>query len=97
MHCRIFDRHFNVFFAEIQLKKENLERVFSAPEFGRPNRYAGLPNGLNTSLPKLIKFSNLDKKRNKLSYKSYKKVNVSFYLWANVLKHRYIKCSEGIF
>ena len=38
------------FFIEIQLKKENLKSIFWALKFGRPNRYTGLPNGLNTSL-----------------------------------------------
>ena len=32
-------------------EKKNLKSVFLAPVFGRPNRYTGLPNGLNTSLP----------------------------------------------
>ena len=45
MHCEIIDRYFNVFFVEIQLKQENL-KCFWAPEFGPPNRYTGLPNGL---------------------------------------------------
>ena len=39
-----------------QLKKENLKSVFWAPEFGRPNRYTGLPNGLDTSLKRSMKF-----------------------------------------
>ena len=30
MHCEIIDRYFNVFFAEIQPKKENLKSVFWA-------------------------------------------------------------------
>ena len=50
MHCEIIDRHFNVFFVEIQLKKGNLKSVLWVLEFGHPNRYTGLPNGLNTSL-----------------------------------------------
>ena len=50
MHCEIIDRHFNVFFVEIQLKKGNLKSVLWALEFGLPNRYTGLPNSLNTSL-----------------------------------------------
>ena len=31
MHCEIIDPYFNIFFIEIQLKKENLKKVF----FGR--------------------------------------------------------------
>ena len=49
-HCEIIDPYFNVFFVEIQLKKGNLKSVLWALEFGHPNRYTGLPNGLNTSL-----------------------------------------------
>ena len=41
---------FFFFLVEIKLKKENLKSDFWAPEFGRSNRYTGLPNGLNTSL-----------------------------------------------
>ena len=37
MHCEVTDRYFNVFFVEIQLKKEKLESAFWAPEFGYPN------------------------------------------------------------
>ena len=48
MHCEIIDRYFNVS-VEIQLKEENFKSAFWASEFGRPNRYTGLPNGLNTS------------------------------------------------
>ena len=51
MHCEIIDRYFNAVFIETQLKKENLKSVFWAPEFGHPNRYTGLSNSLNTSLP----------------------------------------------
>ena len=29
---------------------KKLKKLFWAPEFGRPNRYTGLPNGLDTSL-----------------------------------------------
>ena len=32
-------------------RKQNLKSVVCAPDFGRPNRYTGLPNGLDTSLP----------------------------------------------
>ena len=32
MHCEIINRYFNVFFVEIQLKKENLKNVFRAPK-----------------------------------------------------------------
>ena len=53
MCCEIIDC-FNVFFVEIQLKKENLKSVFLAPKFGRPNRYTVLQNGLDTSLHTLI-------------------------------------------
>ena len=37
MHCEVTDRYFNVFFVEIQLKKEKLESALWAPEFGYPN------------------------------------------------------------
>ena len=50
MLCEIIDRYINVTFAEIQLKKENLKRVFCVPEFRHPNRYTGLPNSLDVSL-----------------------------------------------
>ena len=50
MLCEIIDRYFNIFFVEIQLKKENLKHVFLAREFRYPTWYSGLPNGLNTSL-----------------------------------------------
>ena len=56
MYCEVTDRHFNVFFVEIELKKENLKSVFWAPESWRQNRYTGLQNGLNTPLP--TKWSN---------------------------------------
>ena len=49
MLCEIINHYINVFFDEIKLKKENLKRVFWAPEFGRPNRYTDLLNGLATS------------------------------------------------
>ena len=32
MHCEIINRYFDVFFVEIQLKKENLKNVFRAPK-----------------------------------------------------------------
>ena len=32
------------------MKRENLKCAFWAREFGLPNCYTGLPNGLNTSL-----------------------------------------------
>ena len=50
MLCEIIDRYINVTFAEIQLKKENLKRVFCVPEYRHPNRYTGLPNSLDVSL-----------------------------------------------
>ena len=37
-------------FVEVQLKIEKMKNVFWAREFGLPNRYTGLPNGLDTSL-----------------------------------------------
>ena len=37
-------------FVEVQLNKENVKRVFWVPEFGHPNWYTGIPNGLDTSL-----------------------------------------------
>ena len=49
MHCEISDRYFNVF-VEIQMEQKNLKSVFWASEFGCPNQYTSLPNGLNTSL-----------------------------------------------
>ena len=45
-HCEIIDSYFNIFFVEIQPKKENLEIVFWAPKFGHPNQYTGLPKDL---------------------------------------------------
>ena len=32
------------------MNKENLKSVFWVPEFGHPNWYTGLPNGLDMSL-----------------------------------------------
>lgn len=46
MHCEINDRYFNVFFVKMQLKKEELENAFRAPELGNPRQYTGLSNGL---------------------------------------------------
>ena len=34
MLCEIIDRYINVFFDEIQLKKENLKKIFWVPELG---------------------------------------------------------------
>ena len=53
MHCEIIDNSFNVFFVEIQLKSEKLEKCFLASELRRPNRCTGLPTNLNTSLADL--------------------------------------------
>ena len=50
IHCEIIDHCCNVFFVEIQLKKEHLKNVFWVPEFGCPDWYTGLPNSLNMSL-----------------------------------------------
>ena len=50
MLCKIIDRYINVFFDVIQMKKENWESVFWTPQFGPPDRYIGLPNGLDASL-----------------------------------------------
>ena len=47
--------YFDVFFAKVRLKKQNLESVFGASEFGCPNRYTGLPKGLNTLLSVFLK------------------------------------------
>ena len=38
-------------------EKRKPESVFWAPEFGRPNRYIGLSNGVDTSLIILTMFS----------------------------------------
>ena len=43
--------YFNIFFIEIQLKKEKC--AYQAPEFGHPNKYNSLPKSQNTSLPTL--------------------------------------------
>ena len=51
MHCKNIDCCVNAFFAEIQLKRENLNSVFWAAESGLPNRYTGLSNDLNKSMP----------------------------------------------
>ena len=51
MCCEIIDCYLNVFYVEIQLKKENLGSVFWVPEFGHPNWYTGLPDNWNTYLP----------------------------------------------
>ena len=37
-------------FVEVKLKKENLKSNFWAPEFGHPNRYTSLQNGLGMLL-----------------------------------------------
>ena len=50
MHCEISDRQLNIFFVEIQLKKENLTSAFWAPEFRHPNRYIGFLDSLNRSM-----------------------------------------------
>ena len=38
------------FFVELQQKKRKLKNLFWVSEFGHPNQYTGLPNGLDTSL-----------------------------------------------
>ena len=55
MHCKTTDCYFIVFFRETQLKKETLKSVFWPPEFGQPDQYTGLPNGLKMSLPHNVK------------------------------------------
>ena len=45
--------YFPVFFVEMQLTKQNLKSDIWAPEFGRPKRYTGLPNGVAASLVSL--------------------------------------------
>ena len=50
MHCEITDHQFIISSVKIQLIKENLKSVFWVSEFGHPNRYTSLPNGLNMSL-----------------------------------------------
>ena len=45
IHCEIIDRYFNVFFVEIQLKKDNL-KCFLGARVVCPNRYTRLPNSL---------------------------------------------------
>ena len=50
MQFEIIDRYFKLFFVEIKLKKQNLKSGICASEFGRPNRYTDLTNGLDTSL-----------------------------------------------
>ena len=42
MLCDITDQYINVFFDEIQLKKENFKCVFWALEFGCPKWYTNL-------------------------------------------------------
>ena len=49
MHCKIIDCYFNIFFVEIQLEKQNWKNVIWGLEFGCPNWYLGVPNGLDTS------------------------------------------------
>ena len=56
MHCEMTDCYFNIYFIKIQLKIENLKIVFWMPEFGHPNWYTRLPNGLNASL---VRYKNL--------------------------------------
>ena len=53
MHYEITD-HFNIFLVEIKMKKENLKSVFWAPEFGCPDQYTALQNGLNMSLYNIL-------------------------------------------
>ena len=53
MPCEIIDHYFNIFFVEIQLKKEYLKKT---PELGCPNCYTGPSNGLNTSVVHIINF-----------------------------------------
>ena len=62
MYCGMIDCYFNKFFVKSQLKKENLKSVFWATEFGCPNRYTGLPNGLNTSMDIQDYFEHIIKK-----------------------------------
>ena len=48
MHCEMLIA-IQCIFVEVKLKKKTWS-VFWAPEFGCPNRYTGLPKGLDKSL-----------------------------------------------
>ena len=48
-----FSTYFSI---ETQLKKENLKSVFWVREFGSPNLYNGLPNGLDMSQLKVVNY-----------------------------------------
>ena len=50
MHCEIIDHYFNIFFVEMQLKKDTFKTVFWAQEFGCPNQYTALSDSLDMSL-----------------------------------------------
>ena len=50
MFYEIIDDYINIFFDDIQLKKENLKSDFWVPEFRHPSRYTSLSNSLDTSL-----------------------------------------------
>ena len=79
MHCEIIDRYFNIFFVEIQLENGNLKSVLWVLEFGHPNQYTSLPNGLNTSLYEDLK-PNLSANLNmKISFVNLKMVSKKFF------------------
>ena len=63
MHCQIIDHYFNMFFVEIQLTKQNLKSDIWVSEFGRPNQYTGLPNGLYMPLEEDNRFRKKSGKR----------------------------------
>ena len=50
MNWAIINHYLNIFFAEIQLNKQNLRSAIRVLEFGPSKQYTGLPNGLDTSL-----------------------------------------------
>ena len=50
MHCEIIDHYFNIFFVEMQLKKDTFKTAFWAQEFGSPNQYTALSDSLDMSL-----------------------------------------------
>ena len=59
MHCEIIACYINIYFVEIQLKKENLKSVFWVP---RP--VYSLPNSLNMSLTVATYYYTMAKQKN---------------------------------
>ena len=67
MQCETIDSYFNVFFVQVQLKKQNLKSVSLAQECWLPNQYTSLPNGQDTSLLISVKYTSSNTDRSSIA------------------------------